>query len=112
MINENVIKGQWKVIKGEAQKLWGKVTDDEWDQTRGNVAEMEGLLQRKMGYQQDEAKSELHNFLGRFNAGTGSGNEFPEYDAPEKESRPYHDVVMEEDTGVGSTNEVETDKTY
>lgn len=35
--NENTIKGKWLEIKGEIQKSWGKLTDDEIDKTQGDL---------------------------------------------------------------------------
>lgn len=63
MINENVIKGQWKIIKGELQKKWGQLTDDELDKVQGDMTSLEGLLQRKLGFNQERARTELNTLL-------------------------------------------------
>lgn len=36
--NEQSIKGKWLEIRGELQKAWGKLTNDELDQTKGDAA--------------------------------------------------------------------------
>ena len=36
-INENTIKGKWLEIKGDVRKAWGKLTDDELEQTKGDM---------------------------------------------------------------------------
>lgn len=63
MINENVLKGNWKTLKGEIQKKWGQLTDDELSQIEGDGNKLVGLLQKKFGYQQEEARQQLNNFL-------------------------------------------------
>lgn len=70
MINENVIKGQWKQIKGEIQKKWGELTDDDLDRTQGEMKSLEGLLQKKLGYTQENARTELNDFLQRWDPDT------------------------------------------
>lgn len=66
MINENVIKGQWKEIKGEIQKKWGQLTNDDLDRVQGDVKALEGLMQKKLGFQQEHARTELSSFLERW----------------------------------------------
>ena len=63
MINENVLKGNWKLLKGEIQKKWSQLTDDDLGKVEGDANQLLGLLQKKMGYQQEEARQQLHQFL-------------------------------------------------
>jgi uncharacterized protein YjbJ (UPF0337 family) len=75
MINENILKGSWKEIKGDLQKKWGQLTDDELDQVQGSAKALEGLMQKKLGFQQDRAQSELNDFLDRWTKSHPSGSE-------------------------------------
>lgn len=77
MINENIMKGQWQQIKGELKKKWGQLTDDELDQVQGDYTALEGLFQKKLGFQQEHARSELNSFLERWSS-----------DNPQNESSP------------------------
>jgi uncharacterized protein YjbJ (UPF0337 family) len=77
MINENVIKGQWKEIKGEIQKKWGQLTNDDLDQVHGDMTALEGLMQKKLGFKQDQARTELNGFLERWSKDVPkSGSDF------------------------------------
>ena len=81
-MNENEIKGQWKVIKGEIRKKWGALSDDDLDQVKGDVQKLEGLMQKKLGMQQDEAKREAKKFLDDYErshpqSGGGGGQNRP-----------------------------------
>jgi uncharacterized protein YjbJ (UPF0337 family) len=62
MLNEDVLKGKWKQIKGEAQKKWGKLTDDDLDQIDGDREKFLGKIQENYGVAKEEAESMLEDF--------------------------------------------------
>lgn len=39
-INENITKGKWLEIKGDVQKAWGKLTDDDLEKSKGNMKKL------------------------------------------------------------------------
>jgi uncharacterized protein YjbJ (UPF0337 family) len=59
----DVLKGNWKQLKGSIQEQWGELTDDEVDQVQGETQQLVGLLQEKYGYTKQEAESEIDEFL-------------------------------------------------
>ena len=64
-MNEDIIKGNWKEIKGKIRQQWGKLTDDDISQMQGSYEELEGKLQSAYGYQKDQTKKEIDEFLKR-----------------------------------------------
>ena len=36
-MNKETVKGQWKQLKGQVRKQWGKLTDDDLDQIHGDA---------------------------------------------------------------------------
>lgn len=48
-LNENKIKGKWLEIKGDIQKAWGKVTNDDLEKTKGDIKSIGGIVQQKVG---------------------------------------------------------------
>jgi uncharacterized protein YjbJ (UPF0337 family) len=66
MSYENIAAGKWKEIKGEIQKRWGNLTNDEIEKSQGDFNSLVGLLQKKFGYAQEEAREVLNSFLKRF----------------------------------------------
>jgi len=62
-MNKDVVKGHWKEIKGKIRQQWGKFTDDEIAQWKGTFEELEGGLQKKYGYQKEQADKEINTFL-------------------------------------------------
>jgi uncharacterized protein YjbJ (UPF0337 family) len=59
----NVLKGNWKQLKGKVKEKWGELTDDELDQVKGESGQLVGLLQEKYGYTKQKAENEVNEFL-------------------------------------------------
>jgi uncharacterized protein YjbJ (UPF0337 family) len=70
-MNEDVLKGKWKEIKGGVKEKWGKLTDDDLTQVEGNIEKLLGLLQQKYGYAKDKAEQEYKDFIGRYKERAG-----------------------------------------
>ena len=66
--NENTIKGKWLEIKGDVQKAWGKLTDDELEQTKGDMKSIGGLIQQRYGQEQGAYGKKLEDIFTRFEA--------------------------------------------
>jgi uncharacterized protein YjbJ (UPF0337 family) len=59
----DVLKGQWKQIRGRVKAAWGKLTDDEIDEINGNRDMLLGKLQKEYGYNRMEAEEQVNDFL-------------------------------------------------
>jgi len=59
----NILKGQWKQLKGSLKERWGELTNDEIDQVSGEAQKLVGLLQEKYGYTKQKAEDEVAQFL-------------------------------------------------
>jgi uncharacterized protein YjbJ (UPF0337 family) len=62
-MNEDILKGKWRQIKGEVKSRWGKLTDDDVDRVEGDAEKLIGRVQERYGYQRDEAKREVDDFF-------------------------------------------------
>ena len=62
-MNWDQVKGNWKQVQGEAQKQWGKLTDDDLDVIEGERTKLSGRLQELYGYGKDKADAEIDNWL-------------------------------------------------
>lgn len=62
-MNNNVLAGKWKQLRGEVRQHWGKLTDDELDQIAGKRDQLIGKLQEKYGYTREKAEEEINEFL-------------------------------------------------
>jgi uncharacterized protein YjbJ (UPF0337 family) len=61
-MNKDILKGQWKEIKGQVKRKWGKLTDDDIDRIDGSYEELVGALQKEYGYSREEAEREVDNY--------------------------------------------------
>lgn len=61
-MNSDQAKGNWKQLKGEAKKRWGKLTDDELDVIAGERDKLIGKVQERYGLAEEEARKEVDEF--------------------------------------------------
>ncbi len=62
-MNNDILAGKWKQLKGRIQEKWGELTNDEVDQIQGKQEVLVGKLQEKYGYTRQEAEDEVNDFL-------------------------------------------------
>jgi uncharacterized protein YjbJ (UPF0337 family) len=65
-MNEDVIKGKWRQIKGDVLSKWGKLTDDDLDVIDGNREKLLGRIQESYGIARDEAEKQVKDWEKRF----------------------------------------------
>ena len=61
-MNNDVIKGKWKQIKGRVQSEWGKLTNDDLDVADGHREYLVGKVQERYGWKKDEAEEAVKRF--------------------------------------------------
>lgn len=61
-MNWDQIEGKWKQLKGNAQKKWGKLTEDEVDQIEGDRERLVGKIQEKYGVAKEEAERQVNEW--------------------------------------------------
>ncbi len=61
-MNEDILKGKWKQLKGSLREKWGKLTDSDYEQIAGNKDKLIGRLQERYGYGREEAEREVRDF--------------------------------------------------
>ncbi|MBT8139926.1 MAG: CsbD family protein [Gammaproteobacteria bacterium] len=61
-MNNDILKGKWKQLKGEAKQRWSELTDDDLDRIDGKKEELVGAIQEKYGKTKKEAEQELEEF--------------------------------------------------
>jgi uncharacterized protein YjbJ (UPF0337 family) len=52
-MNQDMMEGKWKQLRGEIKRKWGKVTDNDLLEAEGNVDKLVGTIQERTGEQQD-----------------------------------------------------------
>lgn len=64
-MNENKADGKWTEIKGEIQQMWGKLTGDELDRTKGNLTAIGGLIEQRYGEAKDAVSEKLNQIFNK-----------------------------------------------
>lgn len=64
-MDKDIFKGKWEQLKGNVQKEWGKLTDDDLDKIKGDSKVLIGKLQEKYGMTKDEAKKEVEKLKNK-----------------------------------------------
>jgi len=72
-MNEDILKGQWKQLRGQIKQWWGVLTDDDLDKINGRREQLIGKLQEKYGFTKDQATRELDDRLAQLRQPTPMG---------------------------------------
>ena len=67
-MNKDTLKGQWKQFRGHVRKQWGKLTDDDLDQIKGDSDILTGKIQERYGRAKEDARKEVDRFLDQTDA--------------------------------------------
>lgn len=65
-LNKNIIEGKWTELKGDLQKSWGKLTDDELEKTKGDMKAVKGLLQQRYGQAEESFSQKVNDIFKKF----------------------------------------------
>ena len=68
MMNQQILEGNWNEIKGKLRQKWGQLTDDDFQQIRGDAEQLIGVIQRKTG----EAREAIEKYLEEISGGVAS----------------------------------------
>ena len=66
-MNHDILQGRWQQLKGEAKVKWGKLTNDDIDQIRGERDQLVGKLRERYGLERDRAEREVDDWLSSGN---------------------------------------------
>lgn len=61
-MNNDIIAGNWKQLKGKIQAKWGDLRDDDMQVAEGNTDYLVGKLQERYGWDRDRARTEVTEF--------------------------------------------------
>lgn len=61
-MNEDVLKGQWKQLKGRVREKWGKLTNDDVETIQGRSEQLVGRIQERYGIARNEAERQVKDW--------------------------------------------------
>lgn len=62
-MNKEIFHGKWDEVKGLLKQHWGKLTDDDLLQIKGNHEQVYGILEQRYGYAKEEIQKTLDNII-------------------------------------------------
>ena len=65
-MNQDILAGKWKQMRGELKTWWGKLTDDDFERIGGQKDKLIGLLQERYGYTREQAEQEVERRLQEY----------------------------------------------
>lgn len=66
-MNKDQVIGNWRQFKGEAQKRWGRLTNDQLDQIEGSREKLAGTLQETYGIALEQASQQVSEWESQIN---------------------------------------------
>jgi len=57
------LSGKWTQLKGDIQRQWGKLTNDDLDVIRGDAKKLAGKIQERYGQTFDDAEREVNLWI-------------------------------------------------
>lgn len=61
-MDTDTLKGKWEQLKGNIQRDWGKLTNDDMDVIEGNAKILVGKLQERYGMTKEAAEKEVEKY--------------------------------------------------
>jgi uncharacterized protein YjbJ (UPF0337 family) len=74
-MNDDILKGQWRQIRGNVRSTFGKLTDDDMETINGDAETLMGRIQERYGYTKEQARDAWNRFtseLGDMSNQSGS----------------------------------------
>ncbi len=71
MTASDMTTARWNEIRGIAQQRWGRLTNSDLDQIRGQATQLVGMVQDRYGYSRSKAEREVNKFLSQYGMDTG-----------------------------------------
>lgn len=65
-MNKDIMEGKWKQLKGDIQKNWGELTNDDLDIIDGSSEKFSGILQERYGKSKEEAEQAANELWKKY----------------------------------------------
>ncbi len=65
-MSSDILKGQWKQLRGSVKDWWGKLTDNDVERIDGNRDKLVGALQERYGWTRAQAQGEVDRRLADY----------------------------------------------
>ena len=63
MVNQDMLSGKWRQVRGRVRQWWGKLTDDDLERINGHVDRLISKVQERYIYNREQAEKEVARFM-------------------------------------------------
>ncbi len=63
---KDMMTGKWNEMKGSMRQWWGKLTNDDWEEVKGNKDKLIGKLQQRYGYSRMQAEEDYNRHMTEY----------------------------------------------
>jgi len=67
-MNEDILAGNWRQLRGKLRSWWGNLSDDDFEWIGGQKDRLIGLIQQKYGCTRDQAEEEVDRRFSDYQA--------------------------------------------
>lgn len=114
-MNEDILSGQWKQMKGSLKGWWGQLTDADLDRIGGQKDKLVGWVQENYGRTREQATQEvdarLHEYSEKY-GGTVNDLKAKVFDIGETVAGKASDAATAVRSGVGKASSYFQEKTF
>lgn len=64
-MNWDQVEGNWRNVKGEVRQKWGKLTDDDIEQSEGRRERLVGKIQARYGEAREKVEKQLDALIDK-----------------------------------------------
>ncbi len=64
-MNWDQVEGNWRNVKGKVQQKWGKLTDDDIEQSEGRRERLVGKIQARYGEAKEKVEKQLDALIDK-----------------------------------------------
>jgi uncharacterized protein YjbJ (UPF0337 family) len=89
-MNDETVKGKWSEIKGDIRNMWGKLTHDELERTKGNLSAISGLIQQRYGETKEAVEAKLDQLMSKFQTSVADESEQAKNSMKKEDSNQVH----------------------
>ncbi len=72
---QNILQGKWHELRGDVHKWFGKLTDSDLEEVKGNREKLLGKLEQRYGWSRMQAEQELDRHMNDY-ARTNTGSTY------------------------------------
>jgi uncharacterized protein YjbJ (UPF0337 family) len=78
-MNQQILDGNWNEITGKVREKWGQLTDDDFQQIRGDAEQLVGIIQRKTGEARETIEQYLQEISGSAASAVGTARDYAQH---------------------------------